>query len=62
MFVIIYLLNYTFNLTKINQSSIIIDSEPRIIFDERNNDLRDYINHKNEKPNESLPTNLLLKN
>jgi penicillin-binding protein 2 len=36
--------------------------EPRIIFDERNNDLRDYINHKNEKPNESLPTNLLLKN
>jgi len=36
--------------------------EPRIIFDERNNDLRDYIKHKNEKPNEPLPTNLLLKN
>ena len=36
--------------------------EPRIIFDKRNNDLRDYIKHKNEKPNEPLPTNLLLKN
>ena len=36
--------------------------DPRIIFDKRNNDLRDYIKHKNEKPNESLPTNLLLKN
>ncbi|MDA8688079.1 penicillin-binding protein 2 [Candidatus Pelagibacter bacterium] len=36
--------------------------DPRIIFDKRNNDLRDYIKHKNEKPNETLPTNLLLKN
>jgi penicillin-binding protein 2 len=36
--------------------------KPRIIFDKRNNDLRDYIKHKNEKPNEPLPTNLLLKN
>ena len=36
--------------------------DPRIIFEKRDNDLRDYIKHKNEKPNESLPTNLLLKN
>ena len=27
-----------------------------------NNDLRDYIKHKNEKPNEPLPTDLLIKN
>jgi penicillin-binding protein 2 len=36
--------------------------DPRIIFEKRDNDLRDYIKHKNEKPNESLPTKLLLKN
>ena len=36
--------------------------DPRIIFDKSNNDLRDYIKYKNEKPNEPLPTNLLLKN
>ena len=35
--------------------------DPKIIFDKRNNDLKDYIKHKNEKPNESLPANLLLK-
>ena len=31
--------------------------DPRIIFDKSNNDLRDYIKYKNEKPNEPLPTN-----
>ena len=36
--------------------------KPRIIFDKRDNDLRDYLKHKKEKPNEPLPTNLLLKN
>ena len=36
--------------------------KPRIIFDKNNNDLRDYIKHKNEKPNEPLPTDLLIKN
>ena len=36
--------------------------DPRILFDKSNNDLRDYIKYKNEKPNEPLPTNLLLKN
>jgi penicillin-binding protein 2 len=35
---------------------------PRIIFDKSNNDLRDYIKHKNEKSNEQLPADLLLKN
>ena len=36
--------------------------EPRIIFDKNKNDLRDYIKHKNEKPNEPLPAELLVKN
>ena len=35
--------------------------KPRIIFDKRNNDLRDYIKHKNEKPNESLPAEFIIK-
>ena len=37
--------------------------EPRIIFDKNNsNNLRDYIKYKNEKPNETLSVDLLLKN
>jgi penicillin-binding protein 2 len=36
--------------------------KPRIIFDKNDNDLRDYIKYKNENPNETLPTDLLLKN
>jgi penicillin-binding protein 2 len=36
--------------------------KPRIIMNKSNNDLRDYIKHKNEKPNEPLPAELLLKN
>ena len=33
---------------------------PRIIFDKKNNNLRDYIIHKNKKPDEPLPTDLLV--
>ena len=36
--------------------------EPRIVMDKNNNDLRDYIKHKNENPNEPLPIDLLVKN
>jgi penicillin-binding protein 2 len=36
--------------------------KPRIIFDKNNNDLRDYIKHKKEKPNEPLPAELITKN
>jgi penicillin-binding protein 2 len=36
--------------------------KPRIIFDKNKNSLQDYLKHKNEKPNEQLPTDLLLKN
>ena len=36
--------------------------KPRIIFDKKNNDLRDYIKYKNNNPNKPLPSNLLLKN
>jgi penicillin-binding protein 2 len=36
--------------------------KPRIIFDKNNNDLRNYIKYKNEKPNEPLPLELLTKN
>jgi penicillin-binding protein 2 len=36
--------------------------DPKIIFDKRNNNLRDYIIYKKEKPNEPLPTELLVKN
>ena len=36
--------------------------EPRIVFDKNDNSLRDYIKHKNENPNEALPSDLLLKN
>jgi penicillin-binding protein 2 len=36
--------------------------DPKIIFDKRNNNLRDYIKYKKEKPNEPLPTELLIKN
>jgi penicillin-binding protein 2 len=35
---------------------------PRIIFDKTNNSLRDYIKHKNENPNEIVPSNLLISN
>jgi len=35
--------------------------KPRIIFDKKNNDLRDYIKYKNNNPNKPLPSNLLLK-
>ena len=34
--------------------------KPRIIFDEKNNNLRDYIKYKNENPNDPLPTDLLV--
>ena len=36
--------------------------DPRIIFDEKNNNLRDYIKFKNENPNQPLPNDLLVKN
>ena len=36
--------------------------KPRIIFDEKNDKLRDYLKHKNENPNEPLPTDLLVSN
>ena len=37
--------------------------KPRIIVDEKNNDnLRNYLKHKNENPNEPLPTDLLVSN
>ena len=36
--------------------------KPRIIFDKSNNYLKDYIKHKNEKPNEPLTPDLLIKN
>ena len=36
--------------------------KPRIIFDKSNNNLRDYINYKNENPSEQLPLDLLVKN
>ena len=32
--------------------------KPRILSDEKNNDLRNYLKFKNENPNKSLPTNL----
>ncbi|MDC1212366.1 penicillin-binding protein 2 [Pelagibacteraceae bacterium] len=35
--------------------------KPRIILNKNDNDLRDYIKHKNEKPNEPLPAHLLSK-
>ena len=36
--------------------------KPRIIFDEKNDNLRKYLKYKNENPNEPLPTELLLSN
>ena len=36
--------------------------KPRIIFDEKNDYLRKYLKHKNENPNEPLPTDLLISN
>jgi len=36
--------------------------EPRIIFGKNNNYLKDYINYRNENPNEPLPLELLVKN
>ena len=36
--------------------------KPRIIFDEKNDNLRNYLKYKNENPNEPLPTELLLSN
>ena len=36
--------------------------KPRIIFNDKNNDLRDYVKYKNENPNEFLSTDLLIKN
>ncbi len=36
--------------------------KPRIIFDEKNDNLRNYLKHKNENPNEPLPTDLLVSN
>ena len=36
--------------------------EPRIIFDKKNDDLRDYLKYKNENPNDPLPTDLLISN
>ena len=35
--------------------------KPRILFDKKNNNLRDYIKHKNEKPNEQISKDLLVK-
>ena len=35
---------------------------PRIIFDKKDNNLRDFIKHKNENPNEKLPMDLVFKN
>ena len=36
--------------------------EPRIIFDKKKDDLRDYLKYKNENPNDPLPTDLLISN
>ena len=36
--------------------------KPRIIFDAKNDNLRKYLKHKNENPNEPLPTDLLISN
>jgi penicillin-binding protein 2 len=36
--------------------------KPRIIFNNKNNNLRDYVKYKNENPNEFLSTDLLIKN
>ena len=36
--------------------------EPRIIFDKKNDDLRNYLKYKNENPNDPLPTDLLISN
>ena len=36
--------------------------KPRIIFDKNKNDLKDYIQFKNENPNQTLPIDLVIKN
>ncbi len=36
--------------------------KPRILFDKKNDNLRNYLKHKNENPNEPLPTDLLISN
>ena len=36
--------------------------KPRIIYDKKNDDLREYLKHKNENPNDPLPTDLLVSN
>ena len=36
--------------------------KPRIVFDEKNDNLRNYLKYKNENPNEPLPTDLLVSN
>ena len=36
--------------------------KPRILFNEKSNNLRNYIKHKNENPNDPLPTDLLVSN
>ena len=35
---------------------------PKIIFDGKNDNLRNYLKHKNDNPNEPLPTDLLVSN
>jgi penicillin-binding protein 2 len=36
--------------------------KPRIIFDKKNNNLKDYVKYKNENPNAPITTDLLIKN
>jgi penicillin-binding protein 2 len=36
--------------------------KPRIIFDKKNNNFREYMKYKNENPDEKIPLNLLVKN
>ena len=36
--------------------------KPRIIFSEKNNNLKEYLKFKNENPNQPLPTDLLVSN
>ena len=36
--------------------------KPRIIFDKTNNNLKEYLNYKNENPNDPVPTDILVSN
>ena len=36
--------------------------KPRILFDKKNNNLKEYIDYKNKNPNDPLPTDLLVSN